>query len=167
MWSARAFAAAAVIIVVAALAAGCGQQAGAHAGGSASVTAPPKDCGRATPTVPPKNTLDIGNSDNGSSLCVRRGTGVLVMLKGTPTHKWAPIRVSSAALVPKPNGRLMLERGVTGAYFVATRPGDAVITSVRAVCGTSVAPGGTASSPPSSIHCDAEIAFRVSVVVSG
>jgi hypothetical protein len=164
MRSARAFAA--VIIVVAVAAAGCGQRAGAHAGGSASVTAVPRDCGRATPTVPPQNTVDIGNGDNGSSLCVMRGTGVLVMLKGTPTHKWSPIRVSSVALVPKPNGRLMLARGVTGAYFVATRPGDAVITSVRAVCGTS-AGGGAASSPPSAVHCDAQIAFRVSVVVSG
>jgi len=159
--------AAAVIIVAGALVTGCGQHlAGPLAGGSASVTAPPKDCGRATPTVPPKNTLNIGTEDNGSSLCVMRGTHVLVLLKGTPAHKWGPIRVSSAALVPRVNGRLMLERGVTGAYFVAARPGVAVITSVRPVCGASVSPSGTASSPPGTMPCDAELAFRVSVVVS-
>jgi hypothetical protein len=166
MRSARVFAAA-VIIVVAGLVAGCGQQhAGSSAGGSASVTAPPKDCGRATPTVPPKNTLDIANSDNGASLCVMRGTRVIVLLKGAPTDKWSPIKVSSAALAPHANGRLMLERGVTGASFVAARPGTAVLTSVRAVCGSSVSSGSTPSSSPGTVRCMAEIAFRVSVVVS-
>jgi hypothetical protein len=162
----RAFAGA-VIVVMAALATGCGQhQAATQAGGSSPVTAPPKDCGRATPTVPPKNTLDITNGDNGSSVCVRQGTRVLVLLKGTSKSKWAPIRVSSAALAPKANGHLMLVRGVTGASFAAARPGIALITSTRAACGPSASPGGTASSSPGGATCDAELAFRVSVVVS-
>lgn len=166
MRSARGFAVA-VIIMVAAVVAGCGQQ---HAGGNAGaapVTAPPSDCGQASPTVPPKNTLAIVNRDNGASLCVMRGTHVLVLLKGSPSHKWGPVKVSSTALAPRANGHLMLARGVTGASFIAARPGVAVITSVRPVCGSSVSPGGTGSSPPGAVTCDAELAFRVSVVVSG
>src|SRR5262249_8530771 len=76
--------------------------------------------GSATPTSPPHRILTLGTADSGGSFCVKQGTGVLIYLRGTPAAKWAALRSSSAAMVPRANGHLMLALGVTGGYFVAT-----------------------------------------------
>jgi len=163
------FLAAAAVIGVSALTAACGQQpAGSAMSGSSGTPAPSTGapaaavCGAATPTSPPGHVLTLGAGDTGRSFCVRPGTGVLVYLKGTPELKWAALRSSSAALVPRANGHLALALGVTGGYFVAAQPGVAAITSSRSSCH----PGASAS--PSAGHgtmCGSTDTFRVTVRV--
>jgi len=163
------FLAAAVVIGVSALTAACGQQsAGSATSGSSGTPAPSTGapaaaaCGAATPTSPPGHVLTLRAGDTGRSFCVKPGTGVLIYLKGTPELKWAALRSSSAALVPRANGHLALALGVTGGYFVAAQPGVAAITSSRSSCH----PGASAS--PSAGHgtmCGITDTFRVTVRV--
>ncbi len=103
---------------------------------------------------PVSGVLTLGNQDNGGTFCVRPGERVMVYLRGTPAREWAPIRSDSAVLVAVPSGLLSLPVGVTGASFLAARPGTAHLTSDRPVC----------SSGP--VRCDALLAFRVTVLVA-
>ncbi len=102
---------------------------------------------------PVTGVLTLGNQDNGGTFCVRPGERVMVYLRGTPGRRWAVIRSDSAALAVVPSGLLSLPVGVTGAAFLAARPGAAHLTSDRPVC----------SSGP--VRCDALLAFRVTVIV--
>jgi hypothetical protein len=114
--------------------------------------------------------ITIGTGDNGKVLCVQRGTGVMVILRGTLARKWTPIQVSSAALTPRANGKLALMAGATGAYFMANRAGTSVISSARPAC-TGATSGGPVSTSPQGpggvMHCDLMQGFHVTVVVSG
>src|SRR5262249_28747237 len=78
---------AAAVLGLWALPAACGEQAaGSAAPGSSGTGAPPAAaCGSATPTSPPHRTLTLSTADSGGSFCVKRGTGVLIYLRGTPT----------------------------------------------------------------------------------
>jgi hypothetical protein len=112
------------------------------------------------------HVVTVSASDNGKSFCIKPGTGVLVVLHGTPTRKWSPIHASSSVLVPRANGHLALQLGVTGAYFVATHPGTAVISSARPVCPPSSSSGPSASSgSATTMQCDTELAFHAKVTV--
>ena len=156
----------AVIIGAAALISGCGQQhpvpvpfpIAKHSSVGATSRCPDgQPAGR--------GKLTITAADGGKSFCVARGAAVTVLLKGTAARKWAPIHASPAILAPHANGELMLALGVTGASFVATQPGVAVITSGRPACGPGVPPGDSASGT-GTLSCDAIIAFRVNVTVA-
>ncbi|MFI5063452.1 MAG: hypothetical protein ACHP9Z_05680 [Streptosporangiales bacterium] len=103
---------------------------------------------------PVTGVLTLGNQNNGGTFCVRPGERVMVYLRGTPGQRWAAIRSDSAALVAVASGLLSLPVGVTGAAFLAARPGTAHLTSDRPVC----------SSGP--VRCDALLAFRVTVIVA-
>jgi len=155
----------AVIIGAAAVIAGCGQQhpvtVAPPVAKQSSVGAAPR-CPDGQPAG--RGKLTITAADGGKSFCVARGTAVTVLLKGTAARKWAPIHASPAILAPHANGELMLALGVTGASFVATQPGVAVITSGRPACGPGVPPGDSASGT-GTLSCDAIIAFRVNVTV--
>jgi hypothetical protein len=161
---------AAAVIGVSALTAACGQQpAGSAMGGSsgtpASSTGAPAAaaCGAATPTSPPGHVLTLRAGDTGRSFCVKRGTGVLIYLKGTPELKWGALKSSSTALVPRANGHLALALGVTGGYVVAAQPGVAAITSSRSSCH----PGASASpSAGKGEMCGITESFRVTVRVA-
>jgi hypothetical protein len=162
----------AVIIGVAAVLSGCGQRhpgTGAAAAPSSSASAPPSGVA-AAPRCPGgqpawhAGTLTITAADNYKSFCVTRGTIVTVLLKGTAARKWAPIHASPAVLVPHASGELALAIGVTGASFLAARPGTAVITSSRPACGPGVPPGNSATGT-GTFSCDAIIAFQVAVTV--
>jgi hypothetical protein len=171
------FLAAAVTIMAVAVTAGCGQQrAGSSASSSASPGGTPSagpvapaGCNGAVPTSPPNRTLTLTVSDSGRSFCVRPGTGVLIYLKGTPSLKWTALTSSSGALTPRANGHLMLALGVTGGYFVAVKPGLAVISSQRSPCGSRFTPNPptrpTTSGKTSA--CGVVQSFRVSVTVAG
>jgi hypothetical protein len=163
MRSVRVFATA-VIIGVSALAAGCGQQPGAAASGPASTPAA-VTCGTAVAALGPGRTLTLGTTDNRRSYCVKRGTGVLIFLRGTATDKWSELTSSSAALKPSANGRLTLALGVTGGFFVAARPGTAVITSARSGCGPSSSPP-TTPVPSGQASCGPAGLFRVTITVA-
>ena len=154
---------AAILVAVLALVSACGQQHvgdGGPAVGRSSDPPPAASCGAAPLAAAHGNRIFVHVSDNGRALCVRQGLGVLVTLQGTPASKWAPIKASSAALAPRPNGALALPLGVTGGYFVAVHPGVSVITSSRAVCGhtPSASPGGT-------MTCDSRQEFHVTLKV--
>jgi hypothetical protein len=155
----------AVIIGAVAVISGCGQQ---HPAAVAPPVATQSDVGAALgcPDGQPagRGKLTITAADGGKSFCVARGTAVTVLLKGTAARKWAPIHTSPAILAPHASGELMLALGVTGASFVATQPGVAVITSGRPACGPGVPPGDSASGT-GTMTCDAIIAFRVNVTV--
>jgi hypothetical protein len=164
-----------LIIAVAAVASACGQQ---HAGGGASGSGPvpsgsppvvsgdPGSChGSAGAATGP--TVTVSASDNGKSFCVKPGTGVLVVLRGSQARKWAPIHASSSVLTPRPNGRLTLQLGVTGEYFVATRSGTAVISSARPLCASQASSGNSSPSPSGIMSCDGELAFHAIVKVRG
>jgi len=68
-------------------------------------------------------------------------------------------RVAGAA----PHGHGILALGVTGASFIAARPGTALITSTRLVCPT---PPPNSGSQSGTVECGAILGFRVSVRVS-
>jgi hypothetical protein len=111
-------------------------------------------------------TLSLTKADSGRTFCVTPGTVLVVLLQGTVSGKWQPLRSSSGVLAPAPDPRLVLKVGETGAAFRAIRPGTATITSARYLCG-SPAPSSSAAAATTSpaMHCDSLVAFRVSVVV--
>lgn len=160
---------------------GCGQQypgapqAGAPSPPPAGASSPPS---ANSPLPPPPGTQRAGachgpaprlraitltNADNGRSVCVRRGTAVLVYLRGTQASRWSVIHASSGVLQPHANGHGLLALGVTGASFVAARAGTALITSTRQACPT---PPPNSGSQSGTVECGAILAFRVSVRVS-
>jgi hypothetical protein len=110
------------------------------------------------------HSLTITAAGNYKTFCVTKGTKISVFLKGTPDRKWAPIHASSGVLRPAANGELALAMGVTGASFLAAEPGTATITSARPVCAKGVPP---ANGTPGALACDAILAFRVIVRVTG
>lgn len=177
--------AAAVIIGTSAMTVACGQQqAGSSAGGPAgtpSTGSATAACGKAAP-LRQDRVITLSASDNGRSLCITRGTGVLITLKGTPAVRWKQLSSSSAALEPRANGHLMLMLGVTGGYFVAVHNGVAVISSTRTPCGPPVPPptvpaaaaaggvgsaGGTGGTGSGKMLCSTIESFRVTVTVVG
>lgn len=122
-------------------------------------------------------TLTITTADNGKTLCLRTGTAVTVLLRGAVGDQWTPIHSSSAALVPRTDPQLMLQRGVAGAAFEAARPGVTTITSARHACRFPVPvnaspanapadPGSTTSATTAPLRCGAIIAFKVTVAVT-
>ena len=170
----------AVTVAATALVSGCGSRpAGTVAAGAAGS---PTAAGRASPTAFPgtpaapgchgsspavhRGVVVLRNDDSYRSFCVRRGTVLLVYLKGTAASRWSAIHASSAALVPRPGGPPMMLRGVTGGSFVAARAGTAVLSSFRYACGSTATPPPNAGSPPGTPECGAILGFRVTVTVT-
>jgi hypothetical protein len=161
--------AAVMIIAVAAVTSACGQQragsGGSGAASSGSAGAGGSGACHGSTSTAAGHTVTVSASDNGKAICVKPGTGVLVMLRGTPTRKWAPIHATSGVLSPRPNGRLSLQLGVTGAYFVAAHTGTAIITSARPVCPPAKSTGSSPSAGPGTMQCDSLLAFHATVKV--
>ena len=138
--------------------------AGASSPPSASAPSPPPPPGACHGGgAPQRRVITLTNADNGRSVCVRRGTAVLVYLRGTHASRWSAIHASSGALRPHAHGHGLLALGVTGASFVAARPGTASITSTRQACPTPPANSGSQSG---TVECGAILGFRVVVRVS-
>jgi hypothetical protein len=172
---------AAVALGAVAVISGCGQQhmgppqagapsplpAGASSPPPASSSSPPPSAPRAGSCHggggPQRGVITLTNADNGRSVCVRRGAAVLVYLRGAQASRWSVIHASSGVLRPRANGHGLLALGVTGASFVAVRPGAASITSTRLVCPT---PPPNSGSQSGTVECGAILGFRVSVRVS-
>jgi hypothetical protein len=159
-----------MIVAVAAVTAACGQQR-AGSGGSGAASGSSGACHGAT-SAAAGHTVTVSASDNGKAFCVKQGTGVMVVLRGTPARMWAPIHASSDVLMPHANGRLTLMLGVTGQSFVAAHTGTAVITSARPACARGIRTG-SASSPATpganggSMACGTLLAFHATVIVHG
>jgi hypothetical protein len=130
---------------------------------ASSPPSPPDSPGRAfacgAPPVPAAGDhfLTLTSAQDGKTYCVTLGTNVLVLLKGTPGNKWGLIRAAGSALRPSASGHMTLMIGVTGASFLAVRPGSSVISSTRPVC--------PSSATPADVPCDAVGAFHVTVLV--
>ena len=175
---------AAVALGAVAVISGCGQQHTGVSGGPSQAGAPsPLPVGASSPppagspsspgvsragschggSSPQRRVITLTNADNGRSVCVRRGAAVLVYLRGTQASRWSVIHASSGVLRPRANGHGLLALGVTGASFVAVRPGAASITSARQVCPT---PPPNSGSQSGTVECGAILGFRVSVRVS-
>jgi hypothetical protein len=139
----------------------CGQQ---HAPGSGTAGVAPSGSAQARCVTPkltsPGRSFTITDKDNGKSFCVTAGTGVFIFLHGAPVRMWAQIKPSSAAIQPRPSGKMTLARGVTGGYFVATRTGAAFLMSVRTPCHVRTALA-------SASHCTVQSEFRVKLVIRG
>lgn len=119
-------------------------------------------CGSA---APPIALITITYADNGRTLCVRRGTAVLVYLTGTPKSRWSAIHASGTALIPHPDGRLTLPLGETAASFLAAHRGTAVLSSFRMPCGPEQTPPN-AGSQSGTLECGVIIAFHATVKVT-
>jgi hypothetical protein len=110
---------------------------------------------RLLPAPAGTGVLTLHNSSNGGTFCVQAGERVDVYLTGAPGRMWASIQSDSRSLVAVTHGQLTLPVGETGAFFAALHQGVAHLSSARQVC---------AAKP---IHCDALIAFRATVLVTG
>jgi len=173
---------AAVLVAVLLAAAGCGSRAATPQAGAGPASSGLASTGPAAPSPAPTATITPGgplvspspggscasqpmprlggtitlhNSSNGGTFCVSMGERVLVQLDSKPSRMWSPIRSDSRALVSLSYGDLMQRVGETGAIFAAAHPGVAHLSSARAVC-----TGGP-------LHCDALMAFQVTVMVGG
>ena len=176
----RAVSLVAVMALAAAVTSACGQvQApgnGAAGQASPSTVSTPVSATTASGGCQPNpgavsgGAITVGTGDNGKVLCVKQGTGVMVILRGTLARKWTPIQVSSTALTPRANGGLTLVVGATGAYFTAARAGTSIISSARPACTGATSGGPVSTSPPGPggvMHCNVMQTFHVTVVVSG
>jgi hypothetical protein len=151
-----------IAIGLSVLAGGCGQQQLTGAGGTGQASKAQARC--VTPkAAAPAHGLTVTERDNGKSFCVVTGTGIFVVLRGSPADLWRAIKPSSAALQPRPNGRLSLVVGATGGYFVASRLGKVTLTSARGPCHFRM---GSAM-PASTVRCGPRAFFRVTVVIRG
>lgn len=170
----------AVVALAAAVTSACGQEQVSGNGAAGKVS--PSTVSTPVPTTPASggcqpnpaavsgSAITIGTGDNGKVLCVKQGTGVMVILRGTLARKWTAIQVSSNALTPQPNGRLTLVVGATGAYFAAAHAGTSVISSARPACTGATSGGPVSTRPPGPggvMHCNVMQAFHVTVVISG
>ena len=169
---------AAVALGAVAVISGCGQQqAGTPAGPplAGASFAPPASSPSPLPQpgtsragachggpAPRPSVITLTNADNGRSVCVRRGSAVQVYLRGTQASRWSAIRASSGVLQPRANGHSLLALGVTGASFVAARPGTASLTSIRQACPT---PPPNSGAQSGTVECGAILGFRVRVRV--
>lgn len=161
---------AAVVIGASAVTAACGQQRAGSAGSAASAAAGASTrsavaCARPPRQVSQAHPLTLTDRDNGKTVCLPQGAGLFVFLHGSMTRWWSPIKSNSPALAARANGRMMLALGVTGAYFVAARPGTATVTSAKSICGPRVRP--TAPTTSTGVHCGGTpMVYKVTLVIT-
>ena len=140
-----------------AVTAGCGTVTASSPGGGASPTAsavhPTASATAATPSRGP-GTPSAGTgvssscqqlaggaltlASNGKTYCIRVGEHFAVFLRGTVSSPWMPPLASSDVVKPVPNGAGSLIAGLTLESFVAVRPGQVLITSIRPPCSAGV-----------------------------
>lgn len=155
--------------VVAAVTVGCGtvQAPSGHPGqrSGAPVTGARAVCQREAPL--------ITQADNGKTICVRVGGTVTVLLSSNDSSRWLQPLASGSALKRAPSGAASLVKGVTGAWFTATRSGQVLVTSVRPPCEVAISGGKGDLQPDGSVpksyplqFCAPGHRFSVSIVVA-
>ena len=113
-----------------------GKKSGALTDAPAGTGAPPGCQGPAGRTV---KTLTITLADNEKTYCVRVGDKLRLYLSGTDSSPWLRPLVSGNALTPIPSTASALAKGITGVSFVAVRPGQVIVTSIRPPCQFAIA----------------------------
>ena len=64
-----------------------------------------------------------------------------MFLHSTESDLWLPPLASTSVLKPVPNGEASLVEGATAGWFDASRPGRALVTSIRPPCHAAVSAG--------------------------
>lgn len=105
-------------------------------------------------------TITLAN--NNKTLCVTAGTIITVLLRGPSGSNWERITTNSSVLAPRIHTQPKAQAGVTGAEFVAARPGKAFVSSIRFVCSALAAPSAVGSGAGS---CFAIVKFHATVIV--
>ena len=113
-----------------------GKKSGALTDAPTGARAPPGCQGAAGRTV---KTLTITFADNETTYCVRVGDKLRVYLRGTDSSPWLRPLVSGNALTSISGTASALAKGITGASFVAVRPGQVNVTSIRPPCQFAIA----------------------------
>jgi hypothetical protein len=104
----------------------------------------------------------LSNADSGKTYCLRVGDRVGIILHSTERDLWRVPLASNSVLKGVPNGALSLVAGATGAFYKATRPGRAMVTSIRPPCRATSS--STTSYPVKS--CAPKDRFTVTIIVS-
>jgi hypothetical protein len=132
------------VLAVAMVAAGCA----AASARPPSATEPPRS---------PEPVITLSEADSGRTVTLQVGQRLEVYLHGTPESAWSAPVASGPALAPAANGKLSLQRGVSGAAFEAVRPGQAQVDSTRRIC---------PDPSPGQVACQGMQAFQVTVAVT-
>jgi hypothetical protein len=174
--------------VTVAVTAGCGTVSAPPSGGGAHSTASAVPATAASPGLTPSamnagagarsgcprpagGTLTLAS--NGRTYCVRVGERFDVYLRGTVASPWLEPLASSNVIVPVANGALSLAAGLTGESFAGSRPGQVLITSVRAPCAGALMqkneaePAGPVPKTYRLGACAPQRRFSVTVIVLG
>jgi hypothetical protein len=77
-------------------------------------------------------------ASNGKTYCIGVGEKFDVYLPGTISSRWMPPLASNDVVKAVPNGAGSLIAGLTLGSFVAVRPGQVLITSIRPACSAGV-----------------------------
>ena len=110
----------------------------AAAPGTAPAVSPSTSSPGTTPVVSPSTSsaavVTVTEADGGRSITLKAGQRLEVYLRGTPQSLWTQPSADGSALQVATSGKLALQRGVTGAAFVAAQAGSASVTSTRPLC---------------------------------
>jgi hypothetical protein len=109
-----------------------------HQGGtltthSAAPEVPP-GCHGATSAGTAGSILTITLASNSKSYCLRVGDTLRLSLRGTEPDPWQSPQVTGSALMPVPGTGSAVANGITDATYVAVRPGQVILVSVRPPC---------------------------------
>jgi hypothetical protein len=116
----------------------------------------PAPCVTLRPTA--SESVTIGNSEDGKTICVVVGEKLVVALSAPSVRGpgWSRIRVSRAGVLSAAPLTRTLARGVTAASFVAADPGTVSLASVRRAC---------MQPPPGAATCTALVLWKATVLV--
>ena len=125
--------------------------------GGAGAVPTPGPCASRRPPIGPDVVTGLRTEDRGTTLCVTVGEAFSVFLGAPPAGPfWARVDSSRGGVLERrATNQITLARGVTGAIFVARKPGVTELRSYRPPC-TGAHAGG----------CDADHAWTAVVVVS-
>ncbi|MEV6191355.1 hypothetical protein AB0M19_03045 [Streptomyces sp. NPDC051920] len=167
------------LAALALLLAGCGTQGGDEAGSGGTVPPPPTgstaspsptggttspsssptDSSASPPPTPSgpdcaKATAQLGAADTGHTYCLAPGDTIRVLLDGTTSRPWKPVKSEGGALTAT-NGGIVLQPGDASAAYRAVSAGTVTLTSSRPMC----------PSDPARMSCKGLQEWTVTVVV--
>ncbi|MGW3914902.1 hypothetical protein ACWEBX_25745 [Streptomyces sp. NPDC005070] len=158
------------LAALALLLAGCGTQGGDDAGAGGTVSPSPTD-GTVSPSPSPtdgttspsptpsgpdcaKATAQLGAADTGHTYCLAPGDTIRVLLDGTTSRPWKPVKSDGSALAAT-NGGIVLQPGDASAAYRVVSEGTVTLTSSRPRC----------PSDPARMSCKGLQEWTVTVVV--
>ncbi|MFB7246931.1 hypothetical protein CW362_04830 [Streptomyces populi] len=128
-------------------------------GGTAAPSPSPTD-GTRSPSPPPsgpdcaKAEAQLDAADTGHTYCLAPGDTIRVLLDGTTSRPWKPVKSDGDALTAT-NGGIVLQPGDASAAYRAVGAGTVTLTSSRPMC----------PSDPARMSCKGLQEWTVTVVV--